>query len=255
MTFIWFRRIALALALGTAQACSSMGVVAPEADQPLAFAPWTADVPGYRLKPGDEIEVRLLYNPEFSDRVLIGPDGRFALSLIGSVRAEGMTADELGVHLRERFSRDLRRPDVVVVPRLYGSQRVIVGGEVASPGVHALPGRVGVLEAVLIAGGFTANARPQSVALIRRGADGRPMLRSLDLQQFLSTGDPSQDVPLLPFDIVYVPRSTIAEINRFVTQYIRGILPFDSGFSYTLSRDLTRGATGTGSTSPAPAAP
>ncbi len=246
------RALALALALGLA-GCSSTGMVDPQADQPLAFAPWTSDVPGYRLKPGDEIEVRLLYNPEFSDRVMIGPDGRFALSLIGTVRAEGMTSDELSDHLRQRFARDLRRPDVVVVPRSFGSQRVIVGGEVASPGIHTLPGRVGVLEAVLIAGGFTNTARPQHVALIRRGADGRPMLRSLDLVSFLSTGDASQDVPLQPFDIVYVPRSTIAEINRFVALYIRGILPFDSGFSYSLTREVARPATGGASTvAPAP---
>jgi polysaccharide export outer membrane protein len=38
-------------------------------------------------------------------------------------------------------------------------------------------------------------------------------------------------VPLRRYDVVYVPRSTIAEVGLFVQQYFRDALPI--GFSYT----------------------
>jgi polysaccharide biosynthesis/export protein PslD len=33
---------------------------------------------------------------------------------------------------------------------------------------------------------------------------------------------------------VFVPRSTIAEVNLWVNQYVRGILPLDAGFNYLI---------------------
>ena len=41
---------------------------------------------------------------------------------------------------------------------------------------------------------------------------------------------------LHPGDLIFVPRSRIAEVNLFVRQYLNGILPFNFGFSYDLNR-------------------
>jgi protein involved in polysaccharide export with SLBB domain len=218
-------------------ACSAQ-VGAPVERTPQGFLPWSNAVAPYRLRPGDQLDVKFLYNPELSDRVLIGPDGRFAMSLIGVVKAEGLTVDQLHDDLRRRFAKILRRPDVAVIIREYAPQKILVGGEVRDPGIHTLPGRIGVLEGVMLAGGFRETARIDRVVLLRRGPDDKPMLKVVDLDGMLS-GNPHQsvDVPLRPFDVIYVPRSSIAEVDLWIDQYINRAIPFSRGFSYTINRN------------------
>jgi protein involved in polysaccharide export with SLBB domain len=205
------------------------------ANHPSSFAPWTDVAAEYRFRPGDELEVRLLYNPEISDRVRVAPDGRISLAMIGSVLAEGRTVDQLTADLHDRFAKEVRRPDVLVVGRQFDSQRIFIGGEVASPGVITVPGRVGVLEAVISVGGFKDTARLSQVVLIRRSPEGQPMLRTVDVDALIRSGDKSQDVPLRPYDVVFVPRTPIADVDLFVAKYIRQVLPFDSNFTYAVN--------------------
>jgi len=204
-------------------------------DRPASFTPWTDVAEEYRFRPGDEMDVRLLYNPEISDRVRVAPDGRISLSLIGSVLAEGKTVDQLSGDLRTKFAKEVRRPDVLVIGRQFESQRIFIGGEVTTPGVITVPGRLGVLEAILTVGGFRDTAWLSQVVLIRRSPNGQPMLRTVDLNALITTGQKSEDVPLQPYDIVFVPRTPIADVDLFVTKYIRGVLPFDSNFTYAVN--------------------
>jgi len=204
-------------------------------NQPASFAPWTDVAEDYRFRPGDEMDVRLLYNPEISDRVRVAPDGRISLALIGSLLAEGKTVDQLTADLRIKFAKEVRRPDVLVIGRQFESQRIFIGGEVSTPGVITVPGRLGVLEAILTVGGFRDTAWLSQVVLIRRSQSGQPMLRTVDLNALITTGQKSEDVPLQPYDIVFVPRTPIADVDLFVTKYIRGVLPFDSNFTYAVN--------------------
>lgn len=117
---------------------------------------------------------------------------------------------------------------------------ILVGGMVRNPGQHPLPARRGVLEAVVRAGGFEPEARLSEVVLIRRGAQDRPMMRTVDLQGFIS-GRVADDVPVFPGDIVFVPRSRIAEVNLWIDQYINRLVPFSRSFSYSINRLPTGG--------------
>lgn len=199
------------------------------------FAPWNAAPPEYRLQPGDDVEIKFEYSAERNDRQVIGPDGRIALPLVGSVVAEGRPVTQLARELESRYSAQMRDPRVTVILRASAGLKVFVGGDVRQPGAVTLSGRVGATEAVLLAGGFLDSARLSEVVLIRRGPDSRPMLRLLDLRAFLSTG--AADVPLMPFDIVYVPRSGIGEVNLWIDQFINNVLPFNRGFSYAINRN------------------
>ncbi len=224
--------IFLLLALGLTACSSDRGIDPAVASR---FEPWTDEVQEYRFRPGDELDVKLIYNPELSDRVVLGPDGTISLPLIGFVNAAGRSARELQAELRTRFSQELRQPDVSVVPRTFGSHRVFVGGEVDRPGVYDMTGQIGVLQAVLLAGGFKTTAAEDEIILIRRTSRHTPMMRQVNLAALLQKGQLDQDVPLQGYDIVYVPRSGIAEANLFVDQYIRQMLPIDPGISYSIN--------------------
>ena len=47
----------------------------------------------------------------------------------------------------------------------------------------------------------------------------------------------AQDITLQPYDVVVVPRSGIANLNLWVDQYIRRLIPFGLGISYTINRN------------------
>jgi polysaccharide biosynthesis/export protein PslD len=221
------------LALGLA-GCGTNAIRAPERVETSSFAPWVSEDEPYRIGPGDELEIRLPYAGEYNDRAVVGPDGRFTLPLVGEVIGEGKTVTALTEELERRFSRDLIQPRVSVAIRNYASQRVFVGGEVNAPGLVNLPGRIGVMEAILLAKGFMDTAKTSEVVLIRRGRDGKPMLRTVDIVAYV--GGRTPDVPLQAFDVIFVPKSSIAEVNLFIDQFINRVVPFQRGFTYTVGR-------------------
>jgi len=232
-------RLGALLAAGLAlAACGVVGKPDEAEHPPTNFAPWQDVAEEYKLRPGDEIDVKLLYNPELSDRIVIAPDGRVNMSLVGSVAAEGQTPTQFARELEQRFAIELQRPDVTVIPRAFASQRVFVGGEVGTPGVVNLTGRMGVAEAVLTAGGLRVTAAFDNVVVVRRSPDGRPMLRNVDLERLLNTGDRAQDVPIRGGDMIFVPRKGVANANVWVDQYIRQILPFSTSAGFTGNYDM-----------------
>jgi len=225
--------IALCLLLLTA--CTQYGTI--RETMPEGFQAWQAMPPEYRFGPGDEIEIKMIYHPELSDRLLVAPDGRVSLPLVGSVRVEGKTSDELAAELKALYRKELREPEVTVIGRAFASQRVLVGGEVMAPGVYTITGRLGAMQAAMLAGGFRETARLDQVALIRRGPDDKPMLRIVNVEAVLNGSGSGNDVPLAPYDIVFVPRSTVAEIDLWVEQYINRTLPFGRSFNYSINRN------------------
>ncbi len=230
---LWSRRAIIVASAGLlAAGCSSAPRASSRGFEPLRFQEWSGGDPAYRLYPGDEIEVTVHTAGELSRTVVVAPDGRANLPLAGAVMVSEKTAPEASRAIADGYARVLRDPIVEVRPVSFGSQRVIVGGEVNAPGPYALPdGRTGVLEAVMLAGGFQTSARRNQVVVLRRAPDGGVMMRTVDARSAMR-GRAGDTIPLARHDIVFVPRSTIAEINLFVDQYVRGILPLDAGFNY-----------------------
>lgn len=187
----------------------------------------------YRLQPGDELDIRFYYNPELNSSVLIRPDGRISLPLANEIQAAGQTPQELTQRLRTSYEQELRRPELTVIVRSFNSQKVFVGGEVASPGVIQALGPLTVLQSVTQAGGFKETARVNEVLIIRRDPSvPDPIVIPVDIAAVVDGSRTNQDIALMPFDIVYVPKSEIANVNKFVDQYIRQNIPFGFGLTY-----------------------
>jgi polysaccharide biosynthesis/export protein len=190
----------------------------------------------YRLQPGDELDIRFYYNPELNSSVLIRPDGRISLPLANEVQAAGQTPAGLAQALRTAYEQELRRPELTVIVRSFNAQRVFVGGEVASPGVIQALGPLTVLQSVTQAGGFKETARLSEVLIIRRDPSvPDPIVIPVDIAGVVDGSKTNQDIALMPFDIVYVPKSDIANVNKFVDQYIRQNIPFGFGLTYGIN--------------------
>ncbi|GAA0869728.1 polysaccharide biosynthesis/export family protein [Brevundimonas basaltis] len=192
----------------------------------IGFADWTETEPEYVLYPGDEIEIATPTAPELTRTQRIGPDGRISLPLVGQIMAADRTIAEVEADASDAFASQLRRPMVEITLKTAGPIRVWVGGEVRTPGMIEMNGDLDAYQAVIQAGDFLPTARPQEVALIRRGPGGIRMMRAVDLRPRRG-----EVVALRRGDIIFVPRSNLGEVANFVSLF-RNALPI--GFSYAI---------------------
>jgi protein involved in polysaccharide export with SLBB domain len=174
----------------------------------------------YVIRPGDELSIRFFHTPELDVDLPVRPDGRISLPLASSVQAAGRTPEELADELAARLASELRDPAIAVVVRTFTAQVVHVGGEVRRAGVVPLTDGLTLLQAITEAGGLLDTGKRKQVILIRGSGSGAPVARSVDLRPVLTGEDPGSNVPLEPQDIVYVPRTRIANVNRFMQQYL-----------------------------------
>jgi polysaccharide export outer membrane protein len=142
--------------------------------------------------------------------------------------AADLSTEGLARKLEQAYAPVLLRPEIEIALRQASPVKVFVGGEVTTPGVYELVGDMDALQAVTAAGGFKPTGRPAKVVILRRGADGRAMMRVVDLSRALRTPR-AERVPLRRFDIVFVPKSAPAEIAAYVG-VITSALPLS--FSY-----------------------
>lgn len=214
-----------------------MGRWSPAPPQPagqafsdIPYASWTDYEPDYRFYPGDEVEVAVPSAPELTKTLVVQPDGRITLPLVGPVMAADRTISELQGAVAQAYSTQLLRPAVEVSAKA-APLKVFVGGEVGNPGVIDLNGDADALRAIIQAGGFKSTGDATSVYIVRRGPNGQGMVRRADLLRGLQHAQ-ADLVPLRRFDVVYVPRSGVADANLFMQQYFRDMLPIQ--FSYAL---------------------
>jgi polysaccharide export outer membrane protein len=181
----------------------------------------------YTINTGDVLAVKLFYNPDLNEEVVVRPDGRISLQLVGEIVAAGQTPAQLTKQLTERYSKEVRDPRVTVIVKSFAAQKVYVEGEVGRPTLLDLTTRTTILQSIAAAGGFKDTARVNEVILIRRGPDNKPLAIPVNLKLALNGSDMSQDLPLMPYDLVYVPRSPISNADLWVEQNIDKLLPSD----------------------------
>lgn len=227
------RLLSAATVLLLLSACGSSPVSSPDFPEAQWSGANSAD-PVYLLAPGDTVEINVLFAPELSRTVTVAPDGRVRIPYSGPIVAIGRTVDEVRLDFMEALSSELKNSDVEIIATEYASQQIFVGGEVREPGVFELPGQIGALQAIVTAGGFTDEARRKEVVLMRRIPGGE--IRSAVVNINAGIFDPVLAAwgPLQRFDIVYVPKSRIAQENLFVQQWIRNALPIEFSIFYDL---------------------
>ncbi|MGB2763839.1 MAG: polysaccharide biosynthesis/export family protein [Candidatus Aminicenantaceae bacterium] len=104
--------------------------------------------------------------------------------------------------------------DTVYVPP-QEINKVYILGEVKIPKVINVKGKLSLVEAITEAGGYTDNAVTSSILVIRGELGSQKGIR-LNLSRILKKGDIAQNIDLKPGDIVYVPRTFIASVERFL---------------------------------------
>jgi polysaccharide export outer membrane protein len=213
--------IALSLVLPVASARGA----GPSERTPIAEIDW-GQTPEYRIVPGDELALnfgpREVSETDIVREAIVRPDGRITVYPIGDVVAAGRTPAELQTELVRLLAGELKRPRVVVeVTKLAGNQ-IHVLGRVKKPGSQAATSLPTLLQAISDAGGFEDDAARGSVLVMHRVGLGSVSIARVRVDRLLRRGG---DVPLSRYDIVYVPRSGIGNVDVFAEQFFTKLIP------------------------------
>ena len=168
----------------------------------------------------------------------IRADGYITLPMIGDIKADGLTVEELNNEITKQYATQSIPVITDAILTKAGSRQILVLGEVQKPGMYPMPRYLSTLQAVTLAGGYKDSAALKKVFLIRKGNDNRPYPITADLSEVLSSGDMNKDVPLEPYDVVYVPKTDLDQITT-VFQKIYKLIPpnLTLGFVYILNSD------------------
>ena len=186
------------------------------------------DLEEYRLQKGDVISVIFYGNPEMNQEVIVKPDGKISLFLVGQVEAEGLTLTELEDRVEAEYSMQMKEPEIRLTMDRFVGHSVYVGGEVNEAGAYPLTEGLTLLQAIFRAGGFNLNAKANRVLIYRRvaGEPGKHQKIVVDVSRMLKGKSGFQDPELKPFDTIYVSRSNIVKLDLVVDQYINKVIPY-----------------------------
>lgn len=179
------------------------------------------DYQPYRIGPRDILTITVWDHPELTipagefrsadiSGQLVDEHGNLYYPYVGTIRAAGLTPNELREQLAQRLSKYIANPQLDVRVAAYRSQRVHVVGEVKLPGiqpVNDIP--LTVAEAIDRSGGITPNANLRNITLTRNGNAVK-----LDLLALYERGNAAQNLLLKNGDVLYVP--DIAESKVFI---------------------------------------
>jgi len=173
--------------------------------------------PRYRIQPSDVIEVHYRYTPEFDQTVTVQPDGFVALQIVGDLKLQGLTLDQVRAAILAKASLRLKDPEITLVLKDFEKPYFVVGGEVANPGRFEMRGQVTAVQAIAMAGGFkAASAKHSQVVLFRRVGPDLAKTEILNLKSAMSAKNTEPLADLRPGDMLIVPQNAVSKIERFV---------------------------------------
>jgi polysaccharide export outer membrane protein len=125
------------------------------------------DPRSYVLGPEDIIFVRVWREPELTGPVLIRPDGKISMPLVGEIHAAGSTPEKLSKDIAEALGKVMNRPEVFIAVQQVNSKKYYITGEVNRTGEFPLITETKVFEAISKAGGLREYANGKKIVIVR----------------------------------------------------------------------------------------
>lgn len=169
----------------------------------LLLADNASPAPGYKLVPGDALEVSVWKEEDLQKQILIAPDGTISLPLVDTVMAAGKTIPELREIIREKLNTYIADPAVNVALIKNDGNTVFVVGKVTRPGQYLANRPIDVLQALSLAGGLTPFAREGRIQVLRR-INNETIVFPFDYDDVLDGEHLEQNILLEPGDTVTV---------------------------------------------------
>jgi polysaccharide biosynthesis/export protein len=115
------------------------------------------------LNPGDQVRILVWRNTELSGDFTVAANGTLMHPLYREVQVTGIPIAAVEDRLRTFLTRYTTNPQFVISPLV----KIVVSGEVRSPNLFSVPPETTVAQAIVLAGGPTANAQLNHIRLLR----------------------------------------------------------------------------------------
>jgi polysaccharide biosynthesis/export protein len=183
-----------------------MGTAAYDA---IPAQPPGTPVAAYTIGPRDQLSLTVYQEPELSmEELYVDNGGYIQMPLVGQVKADGRTAQQLSADIASRLKQKLLvNPQVAVNVTKSNSRTVTVDGQVKKPGMYEIPGTITLVQAVALAEGTSDYAKLDEIVVMRTQGSRRYAAR-FDLDDIRSGRAP--DPQLQKQDIVVVGFSSAA---------------------------------------------
>jgi len=170
---------------------------------PTTFAPAT-DIPvpaDYVVGPGDTLELQLIGEGGGRYTLTVGRDGVVEFPQLGPIAVAGMRFASAKDMLERRVTEQMIGMRASVSMGALRSIQVFVLGEAERPGSYTVSGLSTMTNALFASGGVNSIGTLRNIKLKRNGQ----VVKTLDLYDLLLNGDTSNDVRLLPGDVIFIP--------------------------------------------------
>jgi len=169
------------------------------------------DVPAlheeYKVGAYDLLDISVYQEPDLGKVVRVSQDGFISFPLIGKVKISGLDIIAAEEKIAALLERDyLVNPSVKILVKEYSAKKVFVLGEVKNPGSLSIPQdkKLTVIEAIAMAGGFSATAAIDGTRIIRV-ENGVKKYLPVKVSDITKRGDKAKDIILVPNDILFIP--------------------------------------------------
>lgn len=161
----------------------------------------------YRVGIGDVLDVTVYDHPDLSSKVRVGGDGTIPIPLVGALKAQGLSVEEISAAIEERLADGyLVAPHVNVFIQGFEGHKAVVLGQVNSPGMVELRGPTTLLEIISLSGGLTSDAG-HTATITRAGEGDKPgETQTIDLNALLKRGDVSANIRIQDRDNVFIEK-------------------------------------------------
>jgi polysaccharide export outer membrane protein len=219
----------LAVVLSQAQAPLNQAGGAPQAPPGVTQIP--ALRPDYVLGANDQVLIRAPQAEEINERPYrVDQEGFITLPLVGRIRAEGLTVQNLETEVANKLREYIREPLVSITVTQFRTEPVIFQGAFRAPGFYALQGRRTLVEMMTAAGGLQPYAS-RRIKVTRRAEYGKiPLPQAVEdparkistveigLESLTQNINPDEDLVLQAYDVVSVDRAERVYVSGEVTR-------------------------------------
>ncbi len=214
------------------------------------------DESDYLLGPGDYLGIVVSKTlPSVNTKTVISDSGYIFLSKLGKVYISGLTVNELTLLLQERYEEILINPIVQINIIGYRPVRVLVRGEVETPGLITLAGSKNlrgtfagfeldemneknkkplplnesvvlfptIFDAIQSAGGISNYSDLSRIQLIRKDSisnGGGSKQTNINFLEYLSDNAPENNIRILDKDIIVISKSEV-ELTKQLSQALK----------------------------------
>lgn len=190
---------------------------------------------GYLIAPGDEIRIIIYGDNSLEVIVKVDKNGNINIKNYGLFLASGMTFKTLKSRLKVFLGRYLsglvstpQKTFMDVSLTQLKPTKIVVLGQVTSPGPHILTTSGSALSALYAAGGVKTSGSLRDIIIYRNNK----LLKRIDIYDYITNGKLKDDIRLTNNDIVFVP-------NRKNSIEVKGELSKSAIYEVKENEDLT----------------